>query len=265
VKTGDARVDDVLAQIEAGRVRVSDRVRTEIDELAGALDSVPDSHPDRPDTLDRLRSVVGEVTRRFDAMVDPFVEDARNERYQYEDGQGNLVTRETDPKGHMRETVSMTRTELAAKRTHDTQLKGQLEEIRDLHKDADAFVKAAVDTPGPQGDVLREKADELRAEAQRRKDELRAAGEKIKPSSEEVMRRRDTATEAVQNVLALNRSGQFDQALSAARALDRQRSYELASVAGPEDRELLDALRRESSNDMTARAAAGGQIVREGM
>jgi len=50
VKTGDTKVDSVLDQIDAGRIRVSDRVRAEIDDLAGALDGVPDSHPDRPDT-----------------------------------------------------------------------------------------------------------------------------------------------------------------------------------------------------------------------
>lgn len=265
MRTGDPKVDSVLAQIEAGRILVSDRVRTEIDELAGGLDGVPDSHPDRPETLDRLRTIVGEVARRHNEMVDPFIEDERNVKVPFEDGQGNLVVRETDAKGHARETISMTRDEVAAKRVRQREVQEELAQIKELHGQADEFAKAAVGQRDAQAQALKERADQLRQEARDRKDALRQAGVNLKPTVEEVMRARRQATGEVANVLALSREGRFGEALDAAHALDPERLYELAGAADDRDRTLLDVLRRESSDHMTARAAAGAQIVREGM
>jgi ElaB/YqjD/DUF883 family membrane-anchored ribosome-binding protein len=265
VKTGDTKVDNVLAQIEAGRVRVSDRVRLEIDELAGALDSVPDSHPDRPDTLAALREVISKVTDRHEAIADPFIDDPRNEKYDYEDGQGNLVTRETDARNHVRETITMNRSELATKRARQRQADETLAEAKELFGEADEFTKAAADSGGVQAEALKARADELRTEARAKKQALRDAGVKIKPAADELMRRRDASSEEVANVLALSRSGQFGEALDAARALDRQRLHELRWAADEREDQLFDILKHESSVDMTSRAIQGGQIIREGL
>jgi hypothetical protein len=265
VKTGDPKVDSVLDQIDSGRIRISDRVRIEIDDLAGALDSVPDSHPDRPDTLAALRSVLGEVTRRHEAMVDPFVENERNEKFQYEDDMGNLVTRETDLKGHTRESITMTRAEVAERKTRQRQANEELAAIKDVFKQADEFTKAATDSGGAQAETLKARADELRTEARNRKQALRDSGVKVPFAADELARRREASTPEVANVISLNRSAMFCEALDATRALTHQQLYELRQASDEREDELFNILKHESSVDMTTRAMQGGQIIREGM
>jgi len=265
VKTGDVKVDDVLAQIEAGRIRVSDRVRTEIDELAGALDQVPDSHPDRPDTLAALRSILDEVTSRHTAMVDPFIEDERNEKFQVEDGQGNLITVERDARGHTRETVTMTRTELAERRARQRWADDELAAIKDLHGQADDFSKAAAAGMGDvQSQALKARAEELRTEARTRKQAVRDAGVKLRPTVEEVMRERKVATGEVASVLEAFRSGRFQEAVDGAKALNRTQLHELnAQHTGIEARSessrgLPYSARRLQTDSIRCRTATNG-------
>jgi len=264
LRTGDVKIDAVLDQLDSGRIRVSDRVRAEIDDLAGALDGVPDSHPDRPDTLGALRSVLGEVTRRYEAMVDPFIENPMNETFPVEDSQGNLVTVERDARGHTRETITATRAELAEKKTRQRQANEELAAIKDVFKQADDFTKAATDSGGAQAEALKARADELRTEARTRKQTLRDAGVKVPFAADELARRREAATAEVANVLSLSRAGQFGEALDAARTLDRERFHELRAAADEREDQLFNVLKLESDADMEARAMAGGQIIREG-
>jgi len=204
------------------------------------------------------------VTRRHEAMVDPFVENERNEKFQYEDGMGNLVERETDLKGHTQESITMTRVEVAERKTRQRQANEELAAIKDVFKEADEFAKAATDSGGAQAETLKARAEELRTEARNRKQALRDSGVRVPFAADELARRREAATAEVANVLSLSRSGQFGEALDAARTLDRERFHELRAASDDREDQLFHVLKLESDADMESRAQAGGQIIREG-
>jgi hypothetical protein len=267
VKTGDPKIDAVLDQIERRRIIVSDPIRKEIEDLAGALDGLPAGvrEEDRQDTLALLRKHTDKIMADYTTMVDPpFIESEQNEKYDYEDGQGNLVTRETDAKSRIRDTITATRTELAERRARQGWANDELAEAKELFKQADDFVKAAAGTGGAQAEALKARADELRTEARAKRQALRDAGVKLRPTVEEVMRERKVATGEVAAVLEAFRSGRYQEAVDAAKALNRVQLHELNAVANESDHELIDFLKRASSDDMTARAAAGGVLIREG-
>jgi hypothetical protein len=271
LKTGDARLDGDLAKVDSGEIRLSDRVAngTEngpgVTELREIVDMLPDSHPQRGEALSQLKTLMGEVMARHAAVADPFLEDPRNETFQVEDSQGNEITVERDARGHTRETITATRAELAAKKTRLREANEELVAIKELHGQADEFTKAAVASGGAQAETLRARGDELRTEARTRKQALRDAGVKVPFAADEIARNRDAKTEEVANVLKLNRNGQVREAMDAALALDRVGLHELFGAADERDRPLLDALKRESSQDMQERAWRGAQIVREGL
>jgi hypothetical protein len=270
-KTGDARLDGDLAKVDSGEIRLSDRVANGTENGPGVMElreiaaMLPDGNSQRAEALDQLRTLMARVMADHMAVADPWIEDPRNETFQVEDSQGNLVTVERDARGHTRETITATRTELAARRARQREAQEELDAAKELFKQADEFTQAAMGSGGAQAQTLKARADELRTEARAKRQALRDAGVKIKPSVEENMRRREPSTPEVANVISLNRSGMFGEALDATRALTHQQLYELRQAGDEREDRLFDILKRESADDMMARAAAGGQIIREGM
>jgi hypothetical protein len=271
VKTGDPKLDHDLAMVDSGDIRLSDRVAngTEngpgVTELREIVDMLPDGNPQREEALGQLKTLMARVMLDHTALADSFIEDERNERFPVEDSQGNLVMRETDAKGHTRETITATRAELAEKKARQRWANEELAASEELFGQADEFTKATAGMGDAQAEALKARADELRTVARTKKQALRDAGVKVPFAADELMRRREAATEEVANVLKLSRKGQLGEALHSARALDRERIHELWAAADDRDRELLNVLKHESSVDMTTRAMQGGQIIREGM
>jgi hypothetical protein len=136
VKTGDVKIDAVLDQLDSGRIRVADHIRKEIDDFAGALDGIPEGvmEEDRQDTLAALRKIIDRVMVEHTAIADPFIESEMNEKFPFEDSQGNMVERETDGRGHVRERITATRTEVAERKTRQRQANEELAGIKELFK-----------------------------------------------------------------------------------------------------------------------------------